>query len=348
MLRMHLRNAYPIVIAVLFASTVVADEDAIRFDMPSTVVATQVNTGDSIADSSNAELKIVQCQLRLSSLVASPSLPRIDQWLVRCTPRDFEMHITDYAPRTETRSALEGPVEFKITDEESRSLGMSLNGDYCGVVDGSLGADVGTKNLVTKQYKQVAAVQAVTAAGTIDRGRGVYFKLRWTATQVLEGEKVFTLSMRVPVSWRGGLIDVDVTAQSAVQSFGRLDTHIKTIGAAKFVVATYRAGDAEAGQRASEFASAEQRLRRISEHVNHQKKPSTLPSMLRHVAAKLDLDSPPPTNGWINRLTTGQADPYLDREISRLPMKVRVAAIEYHDKKREFSRLAVASATQGS
>ena len=125
------------------------------------------------------------------------------------------------------------------------------------------------KTLDSYQYNQIAPVQAVTASGTIDRGRGVYFKLRWTATQVLEGEKKFTLTFRVPEAWRSGLMDVSVIAQSHHSSFAKWDDGVKTIGAANFVVAVYRQGDREAAKAAQVLAESELKLREVAASVKH-------------------------------------------------------------------------------
>ncbi|MGB7346929.1 MAG: hypothetical protein WBD20_22085 [Pirellulaceae bacterium] len=329
MQRFQSPNVVSVVFLLFAAAPAFANDDVIRFDMPPTVAATPID----------ADANLVQCELNLSSLIESPSVPRIDQWLVRCQPRGTAMSITDYAPRTESRSEIDGPIQIKISDEETSSLGLNVSGDYGSVVHGSVGADNGSKNCLTQQYNRIAPVQTVIASGTIDRGRGVYFKLRWTATQTLEGEKVFKLSMNVPDTWRGGLIDVSVLAQSAHRTFGGLDTQIKTLGAANFVVTAYRSGDQQAADIAHQLTVAELKLRQLSRDANLGSKPTTLPSMLRHVAAKLDLDSEPPSIAWLSRLTSGQADPYLDRDINRLPMNVRVAAIEYHDQRIKFTQL---------
>ena len=337
-------------LAICLSSSSWSQDHVIRFDMSPNVASTPIQSDAAIQRDTaiQNDTRLVQCELRLSSLIASPSFPRIDQWLVRCRPRDAQMRIADYAPRTETRSEIDGPIQIKISDENTKSLGLSVTGDYAKIVKGSLGADSTNKNCITQQYNAKPAVHAVTASGSIDRGRGVYFKLRWTATQVLDGEKKFTLTMQVPTTWRGGLIDVDVVAQTAQRSFGGFDTEIRTLGEAKFVIATYLSGDAEATQRARAFSLAEQHLHKLSRNARYKSKPSTLPSMLRHVAAKLDLDSPPTSQDWVRRLTKGEADPYLDREISRLPMEIRVAAIDYHDKRIEFHRLGVEVTSPGS
>ena len=80
-------------------------------------------------------------------------------------------------------------------------------------IGGHIGGDDQIKNSDSTQYQKRAPQQAMIAAGTTDRGRGVYFKFRWTADQVLEGEKRFRWTVAVPESWRGGLIDVQIIGQ---------------------------------------------------------------------------------------------------------------------------------------
>ncbi|NND96085.1 MAG: hypothetical protein HKN47_02010 [Pirellulaceae bacterium] len=329
----HLAASFRLSVALTLASVVsaatFADEPVIHFDLPRTIPA--VAAGD--------DPTLVVCDLRLSSLIASPSVPQIDQWLVLCQPRDRAVQIADYAPRTELASHIDGPIQIKTTAEKSKSLGLSLEGHYGNTANGSIGADSGSKQIESRQFNQIAAVQAVTASGSINRGRGVYFKLRWTSQQVLEGEKSFKLTLRVPKQWRGGLIDVTVRAQSMQRGFAGWDKQVKTLGGAKFVVAAHRSGDSSAAQLANEVADAEHKLRQLSQQHRITGSPQTLSTMLRHVAAKLDLDSPRPSDGWITRLLTGHADPYLDREISRLPMDIRVAALDYHDARDQFASL---------
>ena len=135
---------------------------------------------------------LVTVELQLSSMIEAPEVPRIDQWLIRCQPRDNEVWIADYAPRTETASELASPIQVKQTEEESNSLGLSLDAAYGHVAHGNAGTDHTQKNINTVQFDRMALEQTVTASGTINRGRGVYFKLRWTAQQILEGEKTFS------------------------------------------------------------------------------------------------------------------------------------------------------------
>jgi hypothetical protein len=304
------------------------DKPIVRFDLAPVVAAGPSDT-DPI-DPTRVTLK-----LRLSSMIESPNVPRIDQWLVRCQPRDKAISIADYAPRTETSTELTSPIQVKQIEEKNSTIGLSIDGSYGHAAHGNTGADIANKNTNTLQFDRVAPVQVVTASGTINRGRGVYFKLRWTAQQVLEGEKVFDVTLRVPATWRGGLIDVSVIAQSDRKKIG-WDHETETIGAAEFVVAAYRQGDDEAAQRARDLSDAEYALRSTALRHQASSEVNSLPSMLRHVAMKFDLQPSEPDVGWVQRLLSASADPHMDKEIRKLPMPVRVAVLDYVDVRDDF------------
>ncbi len=324
----------PLALLIVFtAAPLLASNTVIRFDLPPTVAA---KPGPPGGHSGN----IVHCQFRLSSLIASPDSPQIDQWLIVCGPRDPSLVIVDYRPKTNAQSEIEGPIEVKSTNESTSAMGVSLDGHYGTFVGGNLGADQGKKKTDSRQYSLAAPQRAVTASGTINRGRGVYFKLRRSARQVLEGEKTFQLSFRVPPSWRGSLIDVSIIAQSQRRSFAGLDKQIKTMGQSNFVVAAYRDGDQQAAQLSHQLAVAEQSLRNLAHQQATNDSVSSLSAMLRRVAIKLDLQSPDRDDRWVWRLLAGEADPYLDKQIRRLPMEIRLAVLDYCELRDAFERLA--------
>jgi hypothetical protein len=270
-------------------------------------------------------------------MIVSPEVPAISQWLVQCQPRDRSIWIVDYSPQTEALSDVASPIQVKNTTEEGKSMGIGLDGAYGHLARIHAAADQSQKQIQSVQFDRIAPVQAVTASGTINRGRGVYFKLRWTAQQVLEGEKTFRLTLKVPRHWRGGLVDVSVLAQGDRKSFG-WERESMTMGKANFVVAVYREKDKEAEARAQALAQSEYALRvlaakqRAAESGSH-----SLPSMLRHVANKLDLDfDRREDQNWLPRLLSGRADPHLDKQISKLPMRIRVAVLDYIDQRDNF------------
>ena len=194
-------------------------------------------------------------------MISSPEAARIDQWLVRCQPRGQFASIVDYSPRTETGSDIASHIQVKQSTEKQQSLGVGVNGNYFSNISGNAGLDHTRKNIDSLQFDRLAPVHAVTASGTINRGTGVYFKLRWTAEQILEGQKTFQLVLDVPDTWRTGLIDISVVAQSEHKSFANWEPTTKTLGSGNFVIAVYREEDMHASEVARKMARAEHELR---------------------------------------------------------------------------------------
>ena len=306
-------------------------ESGIHFDLPPTAAA-QPQAG--------ADPTIVTIDLPLSSVVISPAAPRIDQWLVHCQPRSGSHVLVDYGPRTEVASEITGPIQIKKTNETSQSLGVGLDGSYARLARGHAGVDLGSKEVDSYQLEKHAPVQAVTASGTFDRGRGVFYKLRWTSQQVLEGVKTFQLTLQVPPSWRGCLIDVSVVAQAEGRAFAGFEPSVKTLGAAHFVVAVHRAGDTEAALRARDLFEAESSMRTLAAELPRRSSNASLGAWMRNVTAKFDSKSQPVGDRWMPRLLRGEADPYLDKQIRKLPMPVRVAVLDYIDIRDEFAEMA--------
>ena len=325
---------------VLFHSTAIAasskaadpnlnPQAPVQFDLPS--IAAAVESADAPGS--------VTIELRLSAMILSSETPPIDEWLVRLQPRDRSLWIVDYAPRTETASELATPIQVKNTTENNNGMGIGLDGSYGHLVRVNAAADHSKKQQETIQFDRLAPVQAVTAAGTINRGRGVYFKLRWTTQQILEGEKTFRITLGVPEHWRGSLLDVSVLAKGERKSFG-WERETVMLGAANFVVAAYRNHDAEAESLARSLADAEFALRSLAA-AHRARQRDSLSSMLRHVAAKFDLEDDSRQQGdWLRRLLLDRADPHLDKQIKRLPMPLRVAILEYVDLRDAFVGLS--------
>lgn len=307
-----------------------ADAPQVAFDLPPITAAS--STDDDPA--------LVTFQLRLSSIIPAADAPRVDQWLVRCQPRNQDVLVADYAPRTETSSDLATPIQVKEIDESSQAFGISIDANHGNLVTGHAGTDHSKKTSTSQQFDRLAPHQAVTAAGTINRGRGVYFKLRWTARQVLEGEKRFSITLRVPEHWRGSLVDVSVVAQAQHKSLVSWETETKTVGSANFVIAVYRQGDSDALATAQQLADAEQALRAIARRQVRTPPSPTLPNMLRHVARKLDLQQDRPQPNWLPRVLLDQADPHLDKEICKLSMPTRLAVLNYDELRLKFASLS--------
>jgi len=325
---------------VLFASLLIhtdtvclaADRNpVVHFDIPPSTAAIAVESGAGRA--------LLTVELKLSSMISSPEAARVDQWLVRCQPRGHFASIVDYSPRTETGSDLASPIQIKQSKEKHQSLGIGVNGNYSSQLHGNAGLDHGSKNIESVQFDRLAPVHAVTASGTINRGTGVYFKLRWTAQQILEGQKTFQLVLDVPDTWRTGLIDISVLAQSEHKSFANWEHTAKTLGSANFVIAVYREDDQHAREVARKMAKAEHELRNIIQEQASSTPSHSLSTLLRYMTGKMEFQKTHAPSKVLERLLLNQADPYMDKDIRKLPMECRLAALNYSDAQSSFAQL---------
>jgi hypothetical protein len=319
---------------------ILADQPRVQFDLPAVAVAHyQVDMAPTKPSTIPSNWKRVEFELRLSCINKSLAGSPMRQCTVRVQPRDTSLQVVDYAPRTEIASELSTPIQIKRIDENTRSMGIALDGGYSSLAHGNLGSDNANKKTESVQYDRVAPVQAVIASGTFERGRGVYFKMLWTDTRVLEGEHCLKVVLGVPGTWRGELVDVSVVAEAEQRSLTNWESQLKPIAAANFIVATYLHGDAEAELFAHQLATTEYRLRESAMKLSSRQPPTTLPQMLRHVAMKMDIDTPSTDTTWLARLFLGQADPHVDKTIRQLPADLRVIALDYVDTRDDFKSL---------
>ena len=300
------------------------DGSPIQFDVPA--IATAVDTSP-IGGS-----REVTMEFALSTLVSDHeqpkigSTPPIDHLLVRIRMRD-RSGVTDYAPKTELQSDFSGPISVIKKHEQAGSVGFSADTAVHLFGAANFGVDDSTKKSDSAQYERQAPMQAVIASGTSDRGRGVYFKMRWTTQQVLEGEKRFRVSFAVPERWRGGLIEVDVTANGIDRSlFG--SEKLKRVSQRTFVVAAFQDGDSEAAALAERLAELDHRLAEYArEHAADSK--SGIEDLWNRIVPSGSTEDLRSTGRWYQGVISERLDPYTDRTIRTLPMPVRVAVIGY-------------------
>ncbi|WP_149495459.1 hypothetical protein [Roseiconus lacunae] len=311
---------------------VFAETPIVRFDMPAVVPAVETS-----ASSGHREVTVA---LPLSSLIVdttrrSGSTPPIDHLLVKCATRD-QHPVVGFLPKTELETDYAGPISITQKRETTDNIGVNVDGSYHPFGGGHLGADSSDKDSDASQFTKHAPMQAVVASGTTDRGRGVYFKLRWTAQQVLEGEKIFQVSFAVPTGWRGGLVDVTVVAKGTNKPlFG--DEKLLDIHTQQFVVAVHQEKDAKAAEIAMRLAQLDHKLAEMSRDNSGG---ATLADWIRKtlipMADRKSQDDRPAH--WYQRVIGGTADPHTDKEIAKLPMPVRVTVLDYADASRKLTQ----------
>lgn len=324
---------FSLAIVVSLAVQAPAETPKIQFDFSPLAVAAPVEPSESTVVVPGHRL--VAVSLQLSTLVHATDLS-VDRLMITIRSEDPEVRIADYAPRTELSSDTAGEIDVQQTLEQNKHLGLTVAAKYGHTIDGNLGGDIGKKNLETLKFKRISPLHVVAASGTTHRGRGVYFKLRSTATQVLEGDKTFTITFAVPEHWQGGLLDVTVSAESAHRPFPGIERQVQTVGADIFTVAMFAAGVDALQRNALELVHAEAELRSVVFDYREAIVRETKPSLFQHVAAAFDRERSTLSDDWLRRVLRGDVDSRLQRELRSLPVDVRVAILDYVDARRRF------------
>ncbi len=331
-----------------FASANVWAESSVRFDLARLAVGTSVVEDDSVQPLPGQRL--IRVPLRISTIILSPRSPQPQQMVVRIFCTDPAVTVVDYSPRTELCSPYQGNLEVQKTAEKSKHLGLTLTGAYPGVGTGTALADAAGKDLESVRYQQVAPLELVAASGTFGRGRGVYFKLRATAMQVLEGDRQFEVILSVPDNWQAGLLDVRMTAEASRRqsgAFGAGEPQWRYVGQGDFMVTTFIDDVPEVRQAAFALADAEEAFRRAVYQYRSRQQKTKSSNLLRQVASVLEWKDPAPVQAdWLGQVFRGQVDIHTDKQIRSLPVDLRVAIADYIDAREDLLNLGRVAANQ--
>ena len=221
------------------------------------IAAAEIRSDDGRADG----LHRVAFPVEVSIVPHTAETMPIDRVVIRVRPRGSIGRIVDFDPRTRTDTEVEGPVLEKRTEEASHSGGLSLDALYGGIGKAHAGMDRGGSRVQTFETKRRPTLIAAVAAGTYDGGRGVLFKLDAGSQHLIEGMRVFTLTMEVPASWRGEMVDVQIDAYGTRPKRHWFDTADDIHRTVRRTVAVYRGDDAAARRDAEAVLRAERRLR---------------------------------------------------------------------------------------
>lgn len=292
---------------------------------------------------------LVSIDLTISVIVQSLSASPVDQLLIEIKPLGGTAIVADYAPRTELASEYSGGIEIQKTDEVNHSLGLALDACYPPLATGKLSGGKGEKSSESTKYSRVAPLHLIAASGTTQRGRGVYFKFRSTDQQIIEGDRQLSLTLRVPASWRGELLEVLIRGERQARGFSVTsltggEPRAETVGLARFLVASYRGDDPQGRQLARRLADAETEMRMQLRAVNAETlvaHPLRSPAaLLRHVSHRIDWNasSSPQHKATmtLHRALAGTLDPHRDRDFQDLPVDARVSCLNYLDARQEY------------
>jgi hypothetical protein len=242
-------------IAVLFTAVPAAAEPPrVQFDMPYAVGCRDVTPSDYARV--HPGYKLMEAKLEISSLVVGGQEKDLTQYFIRVESPQLALTFADYLPKTRHES-LASAVTMENSTERVAALGINLSGKYELLTLPGPSAGIGQKKTSSVKTELLPPLETVAASGTLARGSAVFFKIKSTPRNLLEGTREYALVLSVPAIWRADYLRVRCEAEGIRRNMiSTFDESIQC-GQREFLVSLYQDGDEGARQIAENFARRE-------------------------------------------------------------------------------------------
>jgi len=318
--------------ATLHLQPAVASPPLVQFDTgPTASCRVATPKKNAVTDPQH---RLVQATLHVSALVSQPLEQRKLEYLYEIVNPTGSIQITDYNPKTELGSDVAGNIGVEKKKESTKSLGMNVSGTFEHFVRASGVGDMGAKDSLQLHYELKPRQSAILAAGTVQRGTGVYFKLRASSDSSLEGQRDFMIVMRVPTKWRADMVYL----RCEVRDMGGGKPRV--VNTASFVIGLYVAGDDEAMRAAETLIQTEAVLRRTVANRQQEIERQSMRSIVHRLGAMLDLYKPRIPKSWLARVIYGPTAVVRDDFTRRLPDDVEQCVLDYIRAKQRVYQLS--------
>lgn len=334
-------------ISALTLGIEVTGEEPVRFDAPRMVSADPLAWEKSGYQPSIAGTRLVSIRIRMSAQVPVRNHERIDELLFQVRSASGLTRVLDHWPKTQASSHVQGSIDVSSTNYEQQhfSLRALAGSPGTAAATGSLQRDA--IETLERSYAEKPKLVTYLSSGTLSRGSGVFWQLRPSPEQSIEGDRDYWLLCEVSQDWKGDLFEV--TAQASLNSaassssssqMGEPGPSSRSAGNRRYMVAVYLAGDGQAYQHAVRFVEYEQRLFQVAGRHREQIRKTQTPTPLHRLAQSLDLSEPSIPTYWLDYVLYEPNLTYIDDKTAQLPVDVRVAVLDYIDNKQALIRLA--------
>ncbi len=310
---------------LLLASSGLAQQTPqVQFDVPRLVACREIPPEDP--HQVRPGHKLVEVVLEVSLVVTGGDARGLREVLYRVESPWQSWEVVDYLPRTITTTALAGPVAVEARNEAQGQLGgqgrVSLPEPSAAV---QLSAGVQSKNSRLLRYELLPPQQVVAAAGTIQRRRGVSYKLRPHPQFPLEGTRQLVLLLQVSRGWRADWLVIHCQARAdSGRLLGMLDRQV-VCHQRSYAVGLYLQGDSLAAAVADRFLLLRSRwLQRVKEH-REQVAEKLRPGLLAAWGARLPWEEKPA----VDQLARQALDRWRERVPEDLPPRLAAALVQY-------------------
>jgi len=322
-----------------FISLAQATLPSLQFDVEHRVACVDVQNQSQFKVEKGERL--VQACIPISTLVRQGSPERLTQLLMRIENPDRSIQVVDYQPRTTLATDIVGNIGIETKHDQSSAFDLALSGQQAGIL-GTTSVDLGNKQGKSVKWQHRPPLALLSASGTIARGSGAYFKLRSSSQTSLEGNRNFTLLLRVPHDWQSGVLHIDCRGQARQRNSLTQREEVVNCGHHRFVVALHATGNLLAQRHAERFIQAEMSLRQLAVVHEQQIQERAYPHAGYRIAAFFQTIEPQIPNHWLEIVLfhlPGSDEPLREPPFanwSRLPAPVHVAARQYLRAKRQL------------
>ena len=324
-------------ISGLTEPTAARSPQAVSFDAPAIVVAEPLDANVSSAPTTGGTL--LRIRMPVSTLIQPSFRGQIEEFVVEVDSPSRALRVLDFWPKTEVYSQIDGTIAVENYGQQNQNFAFKVSGAYEPFGRGSAAGDFHKHQQTESRYQQRPPMQLLTSSGTIGRGYGVFYKFRPGAVPVLEGDREIAMLVEAPAGWRADLLHITMRAVAAgTSAYAQHD--LQVVGSSEMWTAVHRAGDPQAAEAARRFTATEQVVRRLAAANQNHIQDRSLPTVFHKVGAALDVVEPKIPNDFLKQILFNLNPQYFDTATSRLPVDLRVAALDYWDERAKLLNLA--------
>lgn len=244
-----------------------SDAPEIEFDVELTIPCQDI-TSDKY-QLLQPEDKLIEVHLSCSTRLTAGKEKEIKELDIELISPDRRLRVVDFMPQTQLGTDVSGEIQITEDNKSERSFtgtlkpeltlkGGSPNAQISGGVQAaSFEAKKDNSQGVVRAYKLLPKKDLLLASGTLNRGHGVYYKLKPSDQSSLQGRKEFVCICEVPRDWHCDWVLVTCGAVGYRSTFG-----IKREAQCGFFqnyVGLHQVGNAESAQLARELGRIEEK-----------------------------------------------------------------------------------------
>lgn len=227
-----------------------SDNTRVRFDIPDRIECADI-TPERCANACPL-LKVVEGKFRVSASFIEGGEANVVDFDYLISSPGLRLKVLDFLPNTTLESTYaDDRIEVADLTETSSTTSAEARVSYA-IASLNAAKNSTAKRTEENRYQRIAAKSLVLASGTINRGHGVFYKLRPSNAASLEGAKEFTFLAVVPKAWRGDWCTFVCIARANKKSL--LSSSVTLAGVEQAHVGLYLRGDHEAADLATRLS----------------------------------------------------------------------------------------------